>query len=1692
ARKGQFLSHSPTTRSQESTSSSCGSLGCVSDCQMESPATATAKLAVDVTTLSRRALQHLAIELQLCRGNVKSDVIQQHVADYMQTHGDDGVQRVAQLVEDMPEHLRMRTPGASATPLRRKRDVEQSNVTPRAIDFAETTPLRRSTRKTPQRMMASFMRDAMAVPEASDNVTRAVDFNDEAVEATANTETVKVQESASNADNTDGVLPEPEEDANSVSPEPAQKKRPTTSLPECIESQPTPIETEAVASKHKIATKLWTEPSSDNGIAATGVAPSSIDDDSTTEVAATSSSEKLTTTSLSATNSSPHLQSAAKMSSPVVSTKENLDQIRGNQPAKKYTVGRSPFKVINQQPVPKLQSAQYAKAVKELVASNCDLAFTSNRRVRCLLTKHEMKADVATIQAHISGKRYLRIKSRKASFKQFEPMFTEHPDEAQKSHLLWCNVTDTVVPRDTARVEAHIRGVRYQKELPLWQEAPMEFAVPLHAEDLELPRANRYHVQHVQRLEDLPSDEVRQQLRALEDRVLGADDASALLEQDTLDLAYSLAKKLPLLSQALHGAVVDTFAKILLQYSRLARRVQAADTESHVDTRNAFTCAVFLLVTATLAVNRAQTIQVRIAILIEPLMHDLQKKQTVNVASTTKAIEKALSAVDSSLEDGTSSVWTMGMPNEEFWLLYSKLVVQLIENATISRHKILRASLCKILVAFLRRADSTRASATMSITELIISNEHAALWFVDFFKCHQETRLISSILCELGDVASGNAGKDAAGMKNVSVFLSSLTQNSPQLMVSELSFLLALMDSENYQLRIGAVGALSEILVWNTRLETDSTQTAGEGSEDTDLASHAIPRDARERLFNVMLARACDTNSFVRSHVMKSWLNMAESAAIPVHWVTSVAASVTDRLSDKAVLVRRNSIVLLSHLITSNPFMGCLDKETYIKKRDVAIEEAKECTKAAIECAQQALESQDPGDNNKSSTDVNNEREEQLDQELRAKQKVVDFYNDAIAFIETLINAVEVTTKLLSSKSSSDVVESMKFLERAAKFEVSGAKKVLRSSLRLIWRTDPAIQDQVLKSFCNVFVAQDDGHMSRSDAVEAAENLLKLMDECSAAESACVEQILRTLGSQDRISKSLSPVLWGFVEISTPPVVSSNALNLISMINYDCERFLLSGERLPHLCDVAFGELESDPEFRVFTAGCRLIKKLFERKSTGHSADRHRYQRSGKVSMESICCKIQTFLSLGDGCELGSRLPPSWFDSVQVAIDALFVCCARPGDALTAVIKRVSRMLALEQKQKTKCPVVFLAHLLFVVGHTAVRLAVHIEELGNCLKKSREVVASRQEHSASGDGNNTLEHELGVTAATEADEEQLIQDLINNQLIRKNLLSQFGPLIVGVLRGADFQVSNVLIDCASVALGKFMVVCEEFCKENLQLLFTMLKKSTQNSVRANLLVTMGDLAVRFPNLIEPWTAHLYARLRDNNVGVRKNAIVVLSHLVLNDMIKVKGQISDITISLVDEDANVRELASAFFIELSKRGGNQIYNLLPDIISRLSTSTLVSSELFEHIMKFLAQFITKDKHVESITDKLCQRFLAAESAKQKVDMAFCLAILPHSEKSLKSLLQARIMLREVAVDPKSLAHFGSLISKSRRANQMTNSTSIKDLINQLEEALNSAGSNEQEVWPPSNANLTILSNGTSDTSENSENSEAPKS
>jgi hypothetical protein len=133
---------------------------------------------------------------------------------------------------------------------------------------------------------------------------------------------------------------------------------------------------------------------------------------------------------------------------------------------------------------------------------------------------------------------------------------------------------------------------------------------------------------------------------------------------------------------------------------------------------------------------------------------------------------------------------------------------------------------------------------------------------------------------------------------------------------------------------------------------------------------------------------------------------------------------------------------------------------------------------------------------------------------------------------------------------------------------------------------------------------------------------------------------------------------------------------------------------------------------------------------------------------------------------------------------------------------------------------------------------------------------------------------------------------------------------------------------ATLSFSKFLCVSSQFCDANHHLLFRVLETSRDANVRSNIAIALGDVAVSFSTIVDENSDELYKGLADRELVVKKNTLMVLTHLILNGMIKVKGQLGEMAKCLEDEEPRVADLAKLFFTELSTKD-NAIYNNLPD-------------------------------------------------------------------------------------------------------------------------------------------------------------------
>jgi condensin complex subunit 1 len=114
----------------------------------------------------------------------------------------------------------------------------------------------------------------------------------------------------------------------------------------------------------------------------------------------------------------------------------------------------------------------------------------------------------------------------------------------------------------------------------------------------------------------------------------------------------------------------------------------------------------------------------------------------------------------------------------------------------------------------------------------------------------------------------------------------------------------------------------------------------------------------------------------------------------------------------------------------------------------------------------------------------------------------------------------------------------------------------------------------------------------------------------------------------------------------------------------------------------------------------------------------------------------------------------------------------------------------------------------------------------------------------------------------------------------------------------------------------------------------------------------------------------------------------------------------------------------FLHELHTKGNNNIYNLFPKAISRLSKEFQdLGLDEFQNIAKNLLSHIDKDKQTESIVDKLCNKFRSSENTIEWRNTAYCLTQMKYTEKIFIKLLEHYDGYKDkLLVNPEVKAYF----------------------------------------------------------------------
>ncbi|XP_015695348.1 condensin complex subunit 1 isoform X1 [Oryza brachyantha] len=1109
-------------------------------------------------------------------------------------------------------------------------------------------------------------------------------------------------------------------------------------------------------------------------------------------------------------------------------------------------------------------------------------------------------------------------------------------------------------------------------------------------------------------------------------------------EQDVFDRVYSLVRDFTCLPPALKFNLVETLRSnlsvLLPNIDSLSRASMSSPsdgvpiTDRIASHRNAFKIYSFFLLSVVVAEESAadNCNGPKVAV------HG-RKKNPVYAWNWEAQRGRIMNLIANSLEVDLSLLFGPGGADEQYLSFVSKCTFVLCENQNVLKDEETRNSLCRIIGAIAtkhQRISQTSASVSYLIHKFDFTVVLLVEAVVSAEKRFGDGSLAISLIREIGRTDPKDYVRDSGGADNVGRFLVELADRLPKLMSTNLGVLIPHFGGESYKIRNSLVGVLGKL--------------AAKAFKDVegDSNSHSLRLRSKHAMLEILIERCRDVSAYTRSRVLQVWAELCEENAISIGLWNEVASVASGRLEDKSAIVRKSALQLLITMLQHNPFGPQLRTTTF----EATLEKYKEKL--------QGMEPPSPdkdelvndsslgeviaGQDESVSDSCLPSSQEQKDQDptivditnLEQIRALVASLEAGLRFSTCITSLMPTLVQLLASPSATDVENTILLLMRCRQFQIEGSEAALRKMLPLVFSQDKSIYEAVESAFITIY--------ARKSPTETAKSLLNLAIDCSIGDLAALESLVSSLVSKGEISSSTVSALWDYFCFhinGVRPVQSRGALSILCMAAKSSPSIL--GTHLQDIIDIGFGRWAKEEPLLARTA-CLALQRL---------------SKEDKVKLTSTSSRVFAALQ---GLITSLSLPEKiWYGAADKAISAIYALHPAPETFAAEIAKKSLNSVfsvlgtdCMSNENETQngsmlssIPATKLGRFLFIISHIALNHLVYIETSVKTIQKQKrkndkseptteDLQANASKNSEARDINAELG--LGATAdiAIESLAEKAEREIVSSSS-QKNLIGYSGPFLAKLCRNLTLlQKFPDLQASAMLALCRLMIIDAEFCEANLQILFTVAESAPSEIVRSNCTIALGDLAVRFPNLLEPWTEYIYARLRDPSASVRKNAVLVISHLILNDMMKVKGFINEMAVRIEDEDDRISSLAKLFFHELSKKGSNPIYNLLPDILGRLCNQHL-KDETFCNIMQFLISSIKKDKQMEALVDKLCNRFAGVNDVRQWEYISYCLSQLTFTEKGLKKLVDNFKIFEHALSEDSVMNHFRSVIAKCKK-------------------------------------------------------------
>ncbi|VVC36201.1 Hypothetical protein CINCED_3A010242 [Cinara cedri] len=652
---------------------------------------------------------------------------------------------------------------------------------------------------------------------------------------------------------------------------------------------------------------------------------------------------------------------------------------------------------------------------------------------------------------------------------------------------------------------------------------------------------------------------------------------------------------------------------------------------------------------------------------------------------------------------------------------------------------------------------------------------------------------------------------------------------------------------------------------------------------------------------------------------------------------------------------------------------------------------------------------------------------EELNLQIILTQSKIEYIQACFEYLNIIRKSLDIISKLFWN-TTTESIEAIEFFTTAYLFGVPHSQYGINCMLKLIHSSDTNVKEAVINSYKTIYLDTIKAKEPKKRTIEITTKLLNLVKTLSITNREAFKILLAEWIKNKTLDDDCIMLLWSWITKSATKHIENKYfaaffMSLIvgakpGIVRGNMDLLIEYG-----LCDV----------YPLFNYTCQILDE-------GIQEDFTRFHAKHKIVHNIICvvkksyneCNVQIFN-----------------DVATNAVHMIYKLTVKPDVTCLALIKTLFDMLMMK---KIKCDSTekndknfnincnLLSKFIYIIGQIALEQYFYLENyvLNELTQRVRTKYQTIKLNMSKNQENESMYD-------SEAAEIEVLNNHIRNVYERRlvcgtGLLSYFSKYII---KSCESNYSD-LKGSAILSLIKFMIVSSKFCQDHLQVFLNLMENTENSDQTIDLIIGFGWLVVRHPNLMEPFTDKIYARLTDKRYIVRYSAFKTIIDLINQEMFKIRGQVAGIARLIVDDNETIKRDARNFFGSIAEKK-NSLYNVISDIISTLSNpETAVPENDFITIMNYLLPLINKERQIESLIDKLCMRLKESFDDTQANYISYCLTRLKFTDKTLTNLSDKIDHYTDKLKNPKVYNNFNLIISTSSRLAKPT----TKDILSEL--------------------------------------------